>query len=173
MTLHDLLPDDDDLWEPCNPAIERVPTDVPPALANGTQAGREAWLERWAPRCPDDNRQIVRRPEGFRERNPRELELRVLLGCCFEGACQVVVDERPTEVYVRVILCAEEERYLASRRERHYTDCPVRVWLNDRLGDRAVIDVDSDEQLDEYRPYIVGHNRQPDGGYHRSNRRCR
>jgi len=62
MTVHDLFPDDDDLWEPCDPAIEHAPSDVPPALANGTHGAREAWLERWAPRRPDDNRELPPRP---------------------------------------------------------------------------------------------------------------
>jgi hypothetical protein len=89
------------------------------------------------------------------------------------GACQVVVDEREDEVHVRVLVCYEDhedDRPLASR------ECivwPVRVWLKRPLGDRAVIDVDSDEELDLYKPVMVGHEVQPDGGYHPANRRRR
>lgn len=159
-------------YEPCLPAVEFAPTDCPPRISDHDEGSCAAWCERWAPRCPDGNRQVVRRAEGFRERNPCELELRVLLGCGFDVACQVVVDERPTEVHVRVLLCAPEDRFFATRNDRHYTECPVRVWLEDRLGDRAVIDIDTDKELDEYRPRIVGTSRQPDGGYHPSNRRA-
>ena len=39
-----------------------------------------AWVEKWAPRCPDGNPQRLAHLLGFRERNVRELELRVPLG---------------------------------------------------------------------------------------------
>ncbi len=71
--------------------------------------GRCEWCQKWAPRCPDGNPQRLRRALGFRERNVRELELRIPLGGNDHGACQVVVEERPDEVYVRVLVCCDHE----------------------------------------------------------------
>jgi hypothetical protein len=166
-SLNDLYPD----RKPCPPPVERAPCESRRAVAATGEHSRWSWLDKWAPPCPDGNLQIVRSAEGFRERNRCELELRVLLGCGFDGACNVVLDEQPTAIFVRVLLCASEDEWLATRRDRHYMDCPVRVWLEHPIADRAVIDVDTDKELDEFRPYIVGTTRQPDGGYHPSNRR--
>jgi hypothetical protein len=128
------------------------------------------FCDKWAPRCPDGNPQRLRRALGFRERNIRELELRVPLGGNDGGVCQVVVDERPAEVYVRVLVCCRDDR-TTSRDEE--LDCPVRVWLEQPLGERAVIDVDNDEELRLYTPKYVGHEVQPDHGYRRVFRRRR
>jgi hypothetical protein len=49
----------------------------------------------------------------------------------------------------------------------------VRVWLKQPLGERAVIDVDSDEELPVYIPQYLDNVRQPDHGYHPANRRRR
>jgi hypothetical protein len=104
------------------------------------------WLEKWAPACPDGNAQRLRHALGFRERNTCELELRVPLGGDDGGVCDVIVDERDDEVYVRVLVCYREDDEQLSR-DREYLDCPVRTWLERPLGERAVIDVDSDEEL--------------------------
>jgi hypothetical protein len=61
------------------------------------------WCANWAPPCPVGNPQRLRRALGCRERSLAELELRVPLSFTEpEGACQVIVDERDNEVYVRV-----------------------------------------------------------------------
>lgn len=130
------------------------------------------WCEKWAPPCPDRNPQRVRRALGFRERNRCELELRVALGGDDLGVCDVIVDEHEHEVYVRVVVCYDpddEER----RRQREYLDWPVRTWLDQPLGDRAVIDVDSDEELPLFTPHYVNNIVQPDHGYRPANRRYR
>ena len=126
-----------------------------------------AWLERWAPRCPDGNPQRLARPLGFRERNVGELELRVALGAGDHGACRVIVDEQDDEVYVRVLVCYDDR----SSRPREYMDCPVRVWLETPLGHRAVIDVDSNEELPLFTPSWFNGVRQPNAGYRPANRR--
>jgi hypothetical protein len=64
------------------------------------------------------------------------------------GACAVIVDAQADEVFVRVLVCydeSEDDRPLASREAVVW---PVRVWLDKPLGARAVIDEDSDEELD-------------------------
>jgi superfamily II DNA or RNA helicase len=58
-------------------------------------------------------------------------------------------------------------------RPHEYVDCPVRVWLDRPLGERAVIDVDDDEELPLYVPEYLNNVVQPDHGYHPANRRRR
>jgi hypothetical protein len=128
----------------------------------------ERWLEKWAPPC----HRRARRALGCRERNISELELRVALGGDDRGVCRVILDERDDEVHVRVLVCGcDDDNDDDDRTWREYTDCPVRVWLKQPLGERAVIDVDSDEELPLYIPEYLDNVRQPDHGYHPANRR--
>ena len=133
----------------------------------------EKWLAKWAPEC----RRRVRRALGFWERSVRELELRVALGGIDRGVCRVILDERDDEVYVRVLVCCcdddDDDDDDGTLREREYMDWPVRVWLKQPLGERAVIDVDSDEELPLYIPGYLNNVPQPDHGYHPANRRRR
>jgi hypothetical protein len=141
---------------------------LPTAIEEESDA---ACREKWAPRCPDGNPQRLRRAVGFRERNVGELELRVPLAAGEGGACQVIVDERDDEVHVRVLVCYDEHRDEDAPRPREYMDCPVRVWLDQPLGERAVIDFDSDEELDPFTPTYLNNVRQPDAGYRPALRR--
>jgi hypothetical protein len=50
-------------------------------------------------------------------------------------------------------------------------DCPVRVWLEQPLGERAVIDVDSDEELALFTPRYRNNVPQPDHGYRHRRRK--
>lgn len=121
-------------------------------------------------KCPDGQRQRLCHPLGFWERSVGELELRVLLGPGEDGVCQVIVEERDEEVYVRVLVhCAPDDA--SAPRERHYVDCPVRVELDGPLGDRAVIDYDDDQELPLYKPLYMNNVRQRDHGYYRVTRR--
>jgi hypothetical protein len=132
------------------------------------------WCAKWAPPCPVGNPQRLRRALGFRERNVAELELRVPFNLSeHEGACQVIVDERDDEVYVRVAVCYDEDEDDVRPRRREYVDCPVRVWLDRPLGDRAVIDVDDDEELPLCVPEYLNNIVQVDHGYRPANRRRR
>jgi hypothetical protein len=115
-----------------------------------------------------------RRALGFRERSVGELELRVPFSLSEpEGVCQVIVDERDDEVYVRVLVCYEDEddEDDAPPRRPEYMDCPARVWLERPLCNRAVIDVDDDRELPLYIPKYLNGVIQPDHGYHPANRR--
>lgn len=130
----------------------------------------EKWLEKWAPPC----HRRVRRALGFWERSISELELRVPLGGDDRGVCRVILDERDDEIRVRVLVCCcddGDDDDDGTRRYREYTDCPVRVWLKKPLGERAVIDVDSDEELPLYIPEYLENVPRPDHGYHPANRR--
>jgi len=130
---------------------------------------RGEWVEKWPP-CPDGNRLKLRHALGFRERNIRELELRVLLGGDGWGVCQIIVDEREDEVHVRVLLHRSEERRLRAA-DREYLDSPVRVSLARPLGERAVIDMDSEKELPLYTPMYMNNVLQPDHGYRPAARR--
>jgi hypothetical protein len=132
--------------------------------------GHAQWCRQWAPGCPDGRALRVRQALGFWERSLCELELRVALGGDEDGVCRVVVDEREDEIFVRVLIHSGAEHETRSR-NREYLDCPVRVWLEHPLGMRAVIDVDSDEELSLYTPAYLNNVPQPDHGYRRVNRR--
>jgi hypothetical protein len=112
----------------------------------------------------------LRHPLGFRERSIGELELRVALGGIDQGVCNVIVDERDDEVYVRVFVHIDPSDYEA-RRDREYVNWPVRVWLDRPLGERAVIDVDTDEELPLFTPAYLNSVRQPDHGFRPAGRR--
>jgi hypothetical protein len=131
----------------------------------------ERWLEKWAPPCPWGNLQMVRHALGFRERNLCELELRVPPGGDDGGVCTVVVDEFDDEVHVRVVICRDPDDEEAAARPREYSDWPVRVWLDRPLGERAVIDLDTDEELPLYKPLYDDGVQQPDHGFYPANRR--
>jgi hypothetical protein len=119
-------------------AVDEIDEFEAPALA--------AWRAKWAPKCPDGNPQRLRHALAYRERNLCELELRVPLGGDEGGVCQIVVDEREDEVYVRIFVCVHREPDSAMR-PRDYIDCPVRVWLVRPLGERVVIDIDTGQCL--------------------------
>lgn len=130
------------------------------------------WVERWTSPCPDGHPQEVRQALGFRERNSKELELRVLLSGSDYGVCDVIVDEWDDEVHVRVLVCYRDDDG-DDWSDRDYLDCPVRTWLDRPLGERAVIDVDSDEELPLYTPSYLNNIPQADAGYRPANRRGR
>lgn len=141
---------------PTEPAVELGPWERWSTDWNGTpiivfdDEAHAAWCAKWCPPCPDGNHQRLIRALGFRERNRCELELRVPLALGRFHVCQVVLDERADEVHVRVLACYREDDDDSRLGREELTDCPVRVWLEHPLGDRAVIDVDSDEELDEF-----------------------
>jgi len=119
--------------------------------ADGT-GGRSGRIAGRDTTCPDGQQQRLCHPLGFRERNVGELELRVLLGPDEDGVCQVIVEERGDEVYVRVLVHCRDEDDVPTHRSRDYLDCPVRVELDEPLGGRAVIDFDREEELPLYTP---------------------
>lgn len=165
---------------PATPPPDRSqPTDAPrqrrevdddaPAAEWGPETSCESRAD-WPP-CPDGEAQALRHPLGFRERNRGELELRVALGDGEGGVCQVSVDERADEVHVRVLVHLEDDHEDPRPGSREYTDWPVRVWLQRPLGDRAVIDADTDEELLLYVPRYRDNVLLPDHGYHVVRRR--
>jgi hypothetical protein len=146
------------------------PRPLPPSDDLGPVIGRDSQSDaKWAPPCPYGNPQRVRAPRGFWEPNIGELELRVGLHPDEQGVCQVIVDETPDEIYVRVLVCYEGAR--RSPIQERLCRWPVRVRLAEPLSGRAVIDVDGDEELPLYIPKYLGTLIQPDHGYHPAERR--
>ncbi|HEY2441122.1 MAG TPA: hypothetical protein VGI07_12875 [Solirubrobacteraceae bacterium] len=113
------------------------------------EAAHARWLDRWAPTCPIGNPQRVRACLAYREWDPRRLQLRVALAPG-EGICAVVVDEQEDVVYVRALLCYDPDEEETGPRE--YGNCPVHVYLDEPLADRAVFDIHGDAFLRRYTP---------------------
>jgi len=66
-----------------------------------------------------------------------------------EGVCAVIVQESFEIVVARVILCSPDGDWDDGSEP---LDCPARVWLDDALEDREVIDVESGRRLPLYVP---------------------
>lgn len=113
-----------------------------------------AWLEKWAPKCPDGNDQRLCGILGFRLKGAGYLQLRVVLRPLDNGVCQVIIEEHPDRLYVRALAClkADAPHHQARRSQPDETDCPCNVWLDAPLAERIVIDVESDEPLPLYLP---------------------
>ncbi len=104
-------------------------------------------------RCP-----VLRCPIGlpqrrvaclaYREREPGRLQLRVVVSPD-EGICDAAVEECDDRVYVRVVMCFDEND--ASETDT-LLDCPVHVYLEQPLGDRTVIDALTGEVLPLFVP---------------------
>jgi hypothetical protein len=147
---HDLQTDDPTTpglgpWERCGVDSTGQP------IIEWDEDAHAVWCSIWAPPCPDGYQQRLRRAVAFRERNVSELELRVPLSEAENGACQVIVEELEDKIRVRVLVCFEPQADVFSP-PRHITNCPVRTWLDRPLGNRAVVDVDSEEELPLHTP---------------------
>jgi hypothetical protein len=112
------------------------------------------WLEKWAPECPDGHPQRLCTILGFRLKGEDDLQLRVVLGWLDGGVCRLVVDEHHDRVVVRALACLDDEPSAPNEFSGpgRTVDCPCNVWLEAPLGDRAVIDFDSDRPLSLFIP---------------------
>jgi hypothetical protein len=109
----------------------------------------ESWLSKWAPRCPDGHAQRLCEILGFRLKGEDYLQLRVVLTLGDGGVCQAIIDEHEDRVYVRAIACLAQDvpdRGIWDRRSDE-VDCPCCVWLDAPLGERIVIDVDTNREV--------------------------
>ncbi len=117
------------------------------------------WMQAWAPRCPIGNPQRVGRLLGYREREPGRLQLRVAVRPATDGVCDVIVEETEETVVVRVLFCFPDRDESWDDRD-DCMDCPVHAYLDQPLGDREVIDVDTQKPLPLYAPrWEIEHNR--------------
>jgi hypothetical protein len=121
--------------------------------------------EMWLPVCPIGLPQIARECLGCREREPGRLQLRVPM-LHNEGICDVVLDEHPSHVVVRVVVCwrddDDDQRYwypgFAEGRTHAYLDAP--------LADRTVIDFETGKPVPFYVPtWLNGHRTKAPGFY--------
>lgn len=94
-----------------------------------------------------------------------------MLGHGDYGVCQLEAVERDGEVHVRAVVSYDEDKRAEGPRYPE-TDCPVRTWLAHPLGDRAVIDSDTDRELPLFIPAYLNNVPQADHGYHRVHRRA-
>ncbi len=103
----------------------------------------------WGRPCPDGNEQRLCEILGFRLKGADYLQLRVVLRASDNGVCLATVVEEPDHIGVRLLACltTDEERLERAARDRHETDCPLNVWLDEPLGERVVIDLDTGEEL--------------------------
>lgn len=63
-----------------------------------------------------------------------------------DGICSVVIQESRELVLVRVILCRHEDNW-DDDDESELFNSPVRVWLDEPLNDRWIIDVETGLRL--------------------------
>ncbi len=102
-----------------------------------SDATREDHRNRCPPsRCPIGLPQRPCKCIGYREREHGRLQLRIVMSSD-EGICDAIAEETDDCVYVRVILCYDEATQGPTV---DYTDCPTHVYLEQPLGERAVID---------------------------------
>ena len=111
-----------------------------------------AWLEKWAPRCPDGRPSVPRRIIAYREREPGRLQLRVPLGGSDRGVCEVVVEEDEKTVRVRALVCYDDDDDDGQSGSRECVNCPVHVYLDRPLEGRQVVDVETGAALPLFVP---------------------
>jgi hypothetical protein len=109
----------------------------------------DEWMEKWAPRCPDENHQRLLTILGFRLKGDDYLQLQVVMRKGDNGVCQAISEEHPDRIYVRALSCLSEEAddadwYWTPTRELAW---PCNLFLDAPLGERVVIDVDTGEEL--------------------------
>jgi hypothetical protein len=107
----------------------------------------EEWADIWCPRCPDGNHRRLLQILGFRLKGPDFLQLRVALRRGDNGVCQAIAEEYPDTIVVRALACLDEDDDRTYQRPYKEVDWPCNVLLDAPLGDRAVIDQDSGEEL--------------------------
>ena len=113
-----------------------------------------AVLEKWAPPCPDGNRQRLCELLGFRLKAVDYLQLRVVLYPSDRGVCQGIVEEHPDRVYVRLLACLydEDDPDGWSPLDPVGTNCPCNFVLDAPLAERVVIDADTGQELPLFIP---------------------
>jgi hypothetical protein len=116
------------------------------------------------PVCPIALPQNARECLGYRERDPGRLQLRIPM-LYDEGVCDVALDEHPSHIVVRVVVCRrddDDERswYPGFAEERTHT------YLEAPLGDRTVIDFETGKPIPFYVPtWLDGHRTKAPGFY--------
>ncbi|MDE3134737.1 MAG: hypothetical protein KGL15_11775 [Acidobacteriota bacterium] len=100
---------------------------------------------RWAPPCPAGHPQRPTPAIAHRDKLGGLIQLRAIMHP-EDGICSVVIQESRDLVLVRVILCRHEDSWDEDD-ESELFNCPVRVWLDEPLDDRWIIDVETGLRL--------------------------
>jgi hypothetical protein len=105
--------------------------------------------------CPDGNEQRIVELAGFRLKGDDYLQVRVILQRGDYGICDLAVQELDDEVRVRAVACYDPEATRRARRSRRLEeiDSPCNYVLDRPLGNRIVVDLDSDVELPLYIPH--------------------
>jgi len=132
----------------------RMATDWPDEYGVGADCFDDdehaRWLERWTSPCPDGRPQRVATCLGYREREAGRVQLRVALRGS-EGVCDAIVEEDEENVVVRLLVCCDENSFEEDE-DHEYVNCPIHVYLQKPLGDRSVIDVETDRPVPLFVP---------------------
>jgi hypothetical protein len=107
-------------------------------------------FQRWAPPCPAGHPQRPTPAIAHRDKLNGLIQLRALMQPA-DGICSVVIQESYDLVLVRVILCRPHDDW-DDDDESELFNCPVRIWLDEPLDDRWVIDVEAGKRLPPYEP---------------------
>jgi hypothetical protein len=120
--------------------------------------------EMWLPVCPIGLPQNARKCLGCRERDPGRLQLRIPM-LHNEHVCDVVLDEHPSHVVVRVVACWRDDD------DQHYrypgfAEDRTHVYLDATLAERTVIDFETGKPIPFYVPtWLDGHRTTAPGFY--------
>jgi hypothetical protein len=107
-------------------------------------------FQRWASPCTAGHPQRPTPAIAHRDKLGGLIQLRALMHPA-DGICSVVIQESYDLVLVRVILCRSHDDW-DDDDDSELFNCPVRIWLDEPLDDRWVIDVETGQRLPPYEP---------------------
>jgi hypothetical protein len=107
-------------------------------------------IARWAPPCPAGHPQRPTAAIAHRDKLGGLIQLRAIMHPS-DGICSVVIQESVDLVLVRVILCRPEDTW-DDDDDSELFNCPVRVWLDEPLDGRVIIDVETGLRLPPHEP---------------------
>jgi hypothetical protein len=102
------------------------------------------WLDDWTVGCPEGRPQRPVTLLGYRLKAIDCLQVRVVLGRGDSGVCQMFIEQSHDCIYVSALACLRRD---ARQPVRPDTDVGCRVWLDEPLGARTVIDIDRGIEL--------------------------
>jgi hypothetical protein len=141
-------------------ARKKRPIYTPFVFADEDDA-QDAIDDRWLPYCPAHHPVEPKELLGYTILSPRLLRVEVSMRG-FEDVCDVVVDEGPDLIRVRATACANFHNHPVFRRSA--LGDPSVITLNEALGDRVVIDYETEEPVPVYVPPYLHGRRTADPG---------
>ena len=101
------------------------------------------WREDWTVGCPLGHPQRRLTLLGYRLKADACLQIRVVLGGADGGVCQMFIEQATECIYVTARACGDRDEPRACPD----TDVGCHVWLDEPLGSRGVVDIDSGVEL--------------------------